>query len=137
MSFEMRDQQLVRTRALPASASSNVSSDPIDLEQTARGKMLADCEIEVSAPALTTTMAPDTRTMTYSLEHDTDPAFGGAVVLHPSLIVQTGAGGAGAPAAKARYRLPVDVKRYVRLKVTAGASITDSSAVSAELALLF
>jgi hypothetical protein len=58
-------------------------------------------EVLVSAPALSTTIAPDTRTMTYRIQHDTDSAFGTAATLVDNLIVQTGAGGVGAAAATA------------------------------------
>ncbi len=133
----MKAQERVKPGAVRASASSNVSSSPIDLEKTTRGKHLATCELEVSAPAVNATMAPDTRTFTYSLEHDDAVGFGSAAVLHPSLIVQTGASSAGAAAATARFRLPVDVKRYVRLKVTSSASTGDASSVAATLSLLF
>ncbi len=137
MTLQMRDAELVRSVALPDGASKSVATDPLDLGNSDRGDFVATCELEVSAPAVTTTMVPDTRTMTYSLEHDDDPEFGSAKTLHPSIVAQVGAGGAGAAASKARFRLPVAVKRYVRLKVTSGASTTDASAVSAELALLF
>lgn len=137
MSYEMRDAQLVESTPLPDDASTTVVTDGIDLGKTSRGKHLAPCEFKVSVPAVTTTMLPNTKTLTYSLEHDDDPEFGSAAVLHPSIIVQTGAGGAGAAASSARYRPPVDVKRYVRLKCVSGADVTNSSAVSAELALLF
>lgn len=131
--FNLRDTSLRITRALPASASSSVNSDAIDLGHSTRGDVLADFELLVTAPAVNTTMAPDTRTFTYSLQHDDDPAFGTAVTIQPALITQTGAGGAGAAGATARFRLPTDCRRYVRLVVAAGASTGNASTVSATL----
>jgi len=137
MTLEMRDAELVETVALPDGANKSVVSDPIDLGTTSRGDHVALCEFVVSAPALTTTMLPNSKTMTYLLEHDDDPAFGGAETLADNLIVQTGAGSAGAAAATKRFRAPINCKRYVRLKVTSGADVTDSSTKTAELALVF
>jgi hypothetical protein len=135
--FLMKDALLKVTRALPAAAGATVNSTGIDLQEGTRGDFLADCEVLVSAPALTTTMAPDTRTMTYNIQHDTDSAFGTAVTIASGLIVQTGAGGVGAAATTARFRLPTNVKQFIRLQIVSGASTTDSSAVSATMELLF
>lgn len=133
----LKDALLEETKAMPAAHSTTVYTDGIDLEVSANGLHLADCELEISAPALTTTMLPDTKTMTYKVQMDNDSAFGSATDLFPSAIVQTGASGAGAAAATKRYRLPTDVERYIRLAATSGADVTDSSAVSMAARLLF
>jgi hypothetical protein len=91
--FLVGDAVLAVTRALPAAASATVNSTGIDLEVGTRSDFVAYSELLVSAPALSTTILPDTRTMTYHVQHDTDPAFGTAVTIANSLIVQTGAGG--------------------------------------------
>jgi hypothetical protein len=85
---------------------------------------------------------PNAATVTYDVEHDDDPAFGTAAALFPAVIVQTGAGGAGAAAAAWQGRLPVDVKRYVRVKATtADASeqvpVGDCSGKSVSAGLVF
>jgi hypothetical protein len=136
--FLMKDALLKVTRALPGAAGATVNSSAIDLEETTRGDFLANAEILITAPALTTTILPDTRTMTYTLYHDTDSAFGTETPVFGSTgqILQTGAGGAGAVTATFRGRLPTTVKRYLRLKITSGASTTDGSATSATLELL-
>lgn len=134
--FLMADAKLAVTRLLPAAASATVNSLGIDLETGTRSDFVAPTEILVSAPALSTTIAPDTRTMTYHVQHDTDPAFGTAVTIANSLIVQTGAGGVGAAATTARFKLPSNVKRYIRLQIVSGASTTDASALSATMQLL-
>lgn len=137
--FLLGDAVLKATKTLPGAASTTVNSAGLDLEEGTRGDFLANAEILISAPALTTTILPDTRTMTYSLYHDTDSAFGTETLVYGSTgqILQTGAGGAGAAAATFRGRLPTNVKRYIRLKITSGASTTDGSATSATLQLLF
>lgn len=135
--FLMKDALKKVTRALPAAASSTVNSTGIDLEEGTRGDFLADCEVLVSAPALNTTILPDTKTMTYSIQHDTDSAFGTAVTIANALITQTGAGGVGAAATTARFRLPTNVKQFIRLQITSGALTTDASATSATMELVF
>jgi hypothetical protein len=134
--FLMADAKLSVTRLLPAAASATVNSLGIDLETGTRSDFVAATEVLVSAPALSTTIAPDTRTMTYRIQHDTDSAFGTAATLVDNLIVQTGAGGVGAAAATARFKLPTNVKRYIRLQIVSGASTTDASALSATMQLL-
>ena len=109
----------------------------IDLGQGSFGDFVAQSEFKVTAPAVTTTMVPDTRTMTYSVIHSDNSDLSSPSVLISSIITQTGAGGAGAAAASATFRVPVDVKRYIGVRVVSGASTTDSSAVSATLEGLF
>jgi len=135
MSHLQEDALLNVSRALPAAASTAVNSASIDLGHAGtNGRLHADCEFLVSAPAVNTTMAPDTRTFTYKIQHsDDDSTF---VDIASGVIVQTGAGGAGAAAASFRWRAPSNVKRYVRLVVTSGASTADASSVSATLKLL-
>jgi hypothetical protein len=136
MAFGIKDAALSKSKALPAAAGS-VYTDTLDLETGSHGQVLAECELHVSAPALNTTQLPDTKTMTYSVEHDTDPAFGTVATLFPTVIVQTGAGGAGAAASDVRLRVPLDVKRYVRVKALGGAAIGDCSGASVTAELLF
>lgn len=136
MAFLMKDAELNETRALPAAASSTVDGGAIDLGHGSRGDFLADAELKISAPAVTTTMAPDTRTFTYSVIHSDNSDLSSPTVLYSAVITQTGAGGVGAAATSATVRLPVDVKRYVGVRIVSGASTTDASAVSATVELL-
>lgn len=133
--FEMRDAQLKQTLQL-ADDNTEVQSDPIDLGLTSRSDFVAHCEVLVTAPALATGELGDADTMTYAIEHDTDPEFGSKEVLFPQVIVQTGAGGAGAAAASKRVRLPSNVKRYIRLTAINSDNL-DASAKSATLELVF
>lgn len=135
--FLLGDKLLRATRALPASASATVDGAAIDLQNSARGEFVAECQLKLSAPAVNTTMAPDTRTFTYSIITSDQANLGSPTVLYPSVIVQTGAGGAGAAAATHVCRLPTNVKRYVGVRIVSGASTTDASAVAATVELLF
>jgi hypothetical protein len=137
MGFGVKDEAVKGTRALPAAASSTVDGAAIDLGHGAKGDFLANAEFKLEAPAVTTTMAPDTRTLTYSIIHSDNADLSAPTVLMPSVIVQTGAGGAGAAAADYTFRPPVDVKRYIGVRIVSGASITDSSARSATLRGMF
>jgi hypothetical protein len=136
MIMELRDALLKQSRALPASASATVNGAAIDLGHGSKGRLLADVELLLTAPAVNTTMAPDTRTFTYSIITSDAADLSNPVVLMPSVIVQTGADGAGAPTADYRFRLPTNTKRYVGVRVVSGASTADASAVSATLEVL-
>ena len=137
-SYNLRDAALIKEDALPAGASTTVNGTALDL-QTASGQnsaRLAPVELLLSAPALTTTMLPDSRTMTYSLQCDEDSAFGSPRTLVASCIVQTGGSSAGAAADTYRMKLPSDCERYVRAVAVSGASVTDSSSKKMKLELL-
>lgn len=121
MTFAVRDNLLKVTKALPNGAASIVS-DAFHLGHSATGTFLTPCELVLEAPALAVGELANGATMTYELEHDTDPAFGTATTFDRQVIVQTGAGGAGAAAATKRVRLPTDVKPYVRVKATNSAA---------------
>lgn len=135
MGFAVQDASAKVTKALPASNTTAVSSG-IDLGHGAYGDFLANCEVKLSVDAVATGQLANAATHTFIIEHDTDPAFGGATTLMSSVLVQTGAGGAGAGAASAQVRLPVDVKRYIRAKVTKS-DANDASGKNFYLQLLF
>jgi hypothetical protein len=133
--MNLQDGLMQVARALPASATA-VHSTVLDLGNTSRGDFLARCEFLVTAPALTTTQLPNSGTMTYVIEQSADGVNTFTTVNGPA-IVQTGAGGTGAAAATARYRLPEAVQRYIRLTATGATSVGDCSAASAYLITLF
>ena len=135
MSFRVEDAQLQRSFALPNGANTT-NSTGIDLESTPSGSFVADTEIVINAPALTTGELGDTQTITYSLRQSANADFSGDSELLGGLIVQTGAGGAGAAAAERRVRLPTNVQRYVRLRaVKTGAS--NASTKSGTMKMVF
>lgn len=136
MTFNVADKLLTQTAALPNGAAVTVTTG-IDLgHDNTKDRLLADCELLVSVPALTTTQLGDTQTITISIETDNDVAFGSAKVLTSSLFVMTGAGGAGAAAASDRFRLPSNCERYVRAKATK-AGATNASTASMTFQVLF
>jgi hypothetical protein len=119
---------------LPAAASTSTQSTGIDLG--AEAYKPEAIELELAVPALSTTIAPDTRTATYIIETSTTSNF---AAIDQTLYseVFTGAGAAGIGAKTKRVRLPSNCARYVRAKVTFGASMTDGSAVSATFTARF
>jgi hypothetical protein len=75
--------------------------------------------------------------MKYSLQCDTDPAFGTVSTYLADVLVQTGAAGAGAAAATKRIALPSDAnQRYWRLRAINSAA-GNASTKSAALSVLF
>lgn len=131
MGFALKDAQLKVTDALPAAASTTQYSDAIDLGHGTFGDFLAEVEFKLTVPALNATMAPDTRTFTYSIvTAATSDLSSSPTVVHASILTQTGAGGAGAATNNVTLRLPVDCGRYVGVKCVSGGSTGDASSVS-------
>ena len=121
MSDYIRDEQLKVTKALPAAAATNYS-DSIDLRDSAPGIKMRNAEIEVALPA--TPSLVDDKTVTLTLQDSADDSTF-ADIEQLAAIVVTGAGGGGGSAVPRKFKLPDDVKRYVRLKqavLTAGGS---------------
>jgi hypothetical protein len=117
--------------ALPAAASSTTTSAVIDFGLDSLKP--ENIELDLAIPALSTTIAPDTRTVTAIIETSTTSNFAAVDATIFSRVL-TGAGGTGIPAQTGlRCRLPSNCARYVRAKITTGASTTDASAVSATL----
>lgn len=115
--------------ALPAAASTSVTSAVVDLGTDAfRPESI---EFDLAIPALSTVIAPDTRTVTVIIETSTTSNFA-AVDAEIFRRVLTGAGAAGIAAQTAlRGKPPSNCAQYVRAKITFGASTTDASALSA------
>ena len=134
MPYNLRDAGVKKTIALPAGALT-VNTAGIDLEQTARGEMLAGMEVAMGGPALTVAQLPNGETITYSIEMDSDSAFGTPTAIGGS-TVQTGAGGAGSAAVAHRAKLPNNCERYIRGKaVKTGAA--SAATANGTLELLF
>lgn len=123
-----RDASLTETKALPAAASTSVVTDAIDIGENARG-----VDVAVEVPALSTTILPDTKTSTATVEVSNDATF--ATYDTIATQVQTGAGGAGAAALAFRATVP-PVYRYVRAKFAFGADTTTGAAVSGSIAVV-
>jgi len=119
--------------ALPNAASTTVTGAAVDLGSDTF--KTGHIEVDVAAPAINATILPSTRTMTFIVESSTTSVFTAVARTIYSKIV-TGDGSTAA-AFSHRCRLPSDCERYIRLKITSGASTTDGSAVSAQLSLRF
>lgn len=133
----LRDADLIKSIALPAAASTTVNTAALDLgDRTVRARQAADnLSICLKIPALSTTILPDTKTMTLSIVMSDSATFASGNETLRSVVI-TGAGGAGAVAAEIRAALPEDHSRYIRGTIVSGALTTDASALTAELALL-
>lgn len=119
MSFAVKDSQLSQTAALSNGAgATQITGFDLGHEAAKLGRCLADVELLIEMPALTTTELPDTNTYIMSIETDDNAGFSSAKILHANVQQQTGAGGAGAAALSTRVRLPTDCERYVRVKGT-------------------
>lgn len=117
--------------ALPASASASTNSTNIDLGTSAGGNFRdGNIELELSVPALSATIAPDTKIVTYVIESSTTSAFS-AVDQTLMSEVQTGASSAGVGAFLKRCGVPSNCARYIRFRVAFGAGTTTGAAVSA------
>lgn len=135
MEPSVRDAALIQTKALPNGAAAT-AIDGFDLGHGSKGDFLAQTELLIETPALGATPLPNAKTMTFSIEHDDAANFGTAVVLANQVIVQTGAGGVGDVAKSARFRLPTNVKRYVRVKAT-GSGAGDASGSAFTVSMVF
>jgi hypothetical protein len=113
--------------ALPAAASTSTNSTNIDFGADVFKP--ENVELELSVPALSDTIVPSTRTVTYIIETCTATNFS---TIDQTLYSETFTGaGSGIAAKVKRVRLPSNCARYVRFKVTFGASTTTGAAVSA------
>jgi hypothetical protein len=133
----VRDATLKSTDALPNAASTTVNGTAIDLGPitgiSARSEL---CEVLLTAPAVTDTMVPNTKTMTYHLETSATSNFASATRVVASAIVQTGAG-SGVVTSNYRWKIPSTCQRYLRAVAVSGANTTNAAAVDMTLELLF
>lgn len=135
--MRIADANLKETKALGTS-DATVTTTGFDLGAiAARGAFLADCELEIQAPILTTTELPNSDTNTYSVETDDNSGFSSAKIIADKVILQTGAGGTGAAAVTERFRLPSNCERYVRVKSVLAGTTGDCSGKSMIVSLLF
>jgi hypothetical protein len=130
----LRDADLIETKALPAAASTSVQTDPIDTGVRTSRAIASPVEARLKIPALSTTIVPDTKTVTAIIEGAFDEAFTTPETLRSKVF--TGAGGVGIDEVDLRIVLPDDCPRYVRGKVTFGADTTTGAAHEAEFCIL-
>jgi hypothetical protein len=126
----IQDKDLTLTRALPT-ADGTVTSSDFDLgADIYKGE---NYELEVTIPALTSTLLPNADTLTLTIQ-------GGAAVTPTTSInlvqVTTGTGSTVAEQ-KIRFRLPSNCPRYINAKFVAAGGTGNMSGVSATIKLLF
>ncbi|MCY2968426.1 MAG: hypothetical protein NT069_33175, partial [Planctomycetota bacterium] len=100
------------------------------------GDFVAQVELLISAPALAVGQLANGSTMKYDVVMSVNSDLSSPTIIAKEVIVQTGAGGAGAAAATARFRLPTNCARYVGVKATNSAA-ADASAASLTSELVF
>ncbi len=130
----LKDGTLKKTIALPAAASTTVTTADLDLGVLSGREFPGTVEVVVDVPALNATMLPDTKTLTVQLQNGA--AASPTTAIGEALVI-TGAGGVGAAASQLRVRLPSTALRYLNCKFTSGALTTTMAAVSGEMDLVF
>jgi hypothetical protein len=126
----IQDKDFIITRALPT-ADGTVTSSDIDLGAAPyKGE---NFEIEISVPALSSTLLPNADTLTVTVQGGSSATPSTTLGL---VRVITGTGSTIA-AQKFRYRLPSDCPRYVNVKFVAAGGTGDQSGSSATVKLLF
>lgn len=134
MSYTAKDAALSLTRALPNGAAT-VTSTSLDTRNGTRGDFTAPAELLIEAPAVTTAMNADAATIRYDVIGSTAADLSNPVTLATGVLTQTGAGGAGSAAAKARFGIPSNTPRYLGLSIVkSGAG--NASTVSATASLV-
>jgi hypothetical protein len=134
--YAVQDAALSETKALSNGAGA-VNSAGFDLGAlTYLGSRLAAMQGKITLPVLTTVQLPNGETMTAKVQHADASDFSDATTLYDAVAVQTGAGGAGAAAKTAKYVIPPQAKRYVRVVATKTGT-GDCTAKSLTHALVF
>jgi len=134
MAYTLKDANLAVTKALPNGAAA-ITSTGIDLGSRTDNDFVADCELLVEAPLLTTADLPDTETMIYDIIGDDNAAMSSPAVVAAAVLTQTGAGAAGDAAAEVRFRVPSDfAHQYIGVQATnSGAGDASDKDVDASL----
>lgn len=126
-----QDALLLITQALPAQNSNANSTSSIDLRVAAPLLVGELTEVEVSVPATTCATG---QTITITLQDSADNSSFAAIARLATLVL-TGASNA-TPLTTVKYRLPSNVRRYVRMNIAMSATTGDQTAISATCRLL-
>lgn len=133
MPLNLKDKELIKTKALPA-ASANNASDGIDLNQTTLGDLSGQFRYRIACPAVPALV--DTKTITLKVQDSADGVNYNDLASLASVVL-TGAGGAGAAAKEVIGHLPPTTRRHVRGYAAVEAAGGDNTAVSYTFELLF
>jgi len=132
------DASLTVTGALPAAAGATYTSS-IDTGNSAYADNAQVMEWEIDAPALTVTQLPNAATVSYAVVMSASSNLSSPVLIYDNVLVQTGAGGAGAAASTVRFRLPFQPGglnaglRYLGIRATTANTPGNCSAASVTL----
>jgi len=130
MAKSLRDLLLDVSRALPAQ-NNNGNSTAIDLKQVLPDSLPEHFEFQISVPATTTATG---QTITITIQDSADNStFATVEQLEPLLL--TGASNVTALTTR-NFRLPSDVKRYVRVNIAMSATTGDQTAITAGIRLV-
>ena len=129
-----RDAKLITTKALPAAAANN-SHDGIDLgaRTSPNGVFPGEVELLIEWPALPA--LADTKVVTFKVQDSADNSTFADLGL--SVTTAAGAGGAGAAAGSKGFRLPKNVRRYVRVNQAVDSAGGDNTARTTTVSLVF
>lgn len=135
----LTDAALTVTGALPASAGSTLTGVIDTMNSQYGDNDMSRAEWEIDAPALNTTQLPNSATVSYAVVMSNSSTLGSPTVIYDNVIVQTGAGGVGAAAKTARFRLPIQpggqnaTLRYMGIRATTATSPGDCSGATMTL----
>lgn len=127
----LRDILLDVSRALPAQ-NTNANSTAFDLEQVSPEVLGEHFELALDIPATTCATG---QTITFTIQDSADNSSFAAVEQCATLVL-TGASNATAATTR-NWRLPSDVKRYVRVNIAMSATTGDQTAITAGIRLVF
>jgi hypothetical protein len=130
----LKDANLIVTKALPAAAAANFTTS-IDSGNDDPGRIdFPGVELLMSVPA--TPSLVDAKTITLTLKDSADNITFAAVTDVPAQVI-TGVSSSGAAAFAYQFKLPIGLKRYVRLDAAVLTAGGDNTAISYSLAFVF
>lgn len=133
MAKTLYDLVLQKTTALPAAAAT-ANGGTIDLEQALPDGLTDTFRVLLEVPA--TPSLVDAKTITFTLKDSADDSTF-AAISGLSTLVTTGAGGTGAAATSREWRLPTNVRRYIRVEAAVESGGGTNTAVSYTVSLGF
>jgi hypothetical protein len=133
----LRDLNLSVSKALPAAGAGNDSAS-IDTNNINPGRLgdpeTANPELLIELPA--TPSLVDAKTITLTLQDSADGVTFANQTDVPAQVV-TGGGGLGGGAVAYQFKMPIGLRRYIRLDQAVLAAGGDNTAISGSLSIVF